>query len=465
MTLQAQTGDPDNIMKKLRQQFAVPLSLLLEIAGKFHGEILNGLAGNKSSLKMLPSYLSKPSGEETGVFPALDFGGTNVRVRLLHLQGCRGFSVKRQKSMPLRDREGLYDYTGASVAAVELFDFIAGIIEDVLKCVAEEPSLQCELYPLGHTFSFGTYQTGANDAVLINWTKEIKTQGVEGQNINRLLADALLRRNLFHVKPVVILNDTVGTLLAAAYCDPYADIGSICGTGHNTCYLEQHAAAYQEPVIINMESGNFDLLPLTPYDDALDQNSGKPGEQRLEKAVSGRYLGELARLILKELAQAGKLFSGGDTGPPAVLEQPYAVSTKNIAFILESEPAAGGKDEGLVKWLRDNWGAACSNQDIAALREILSMIAERSARFVAATYLGILRHIDPALTSRHTIAVDGSLYEKMPGYADCIAAALSEALQEKAGMIKVKLTKDGSGVGAAIAAATIAGRSGSRKTV
>ena len=459
MTSKVLTGDPDNVLQKLRQEFAVLLPSLLQIAENFYREILNGLAGKKSSLKMLPAYLSKPSGEETGIYPALDFGGTNVRVQLLQLGGCGGFVVKKLKSLPLKDPAGHYDYTSASVTATELFDFIAGIIEDVLACIKEEPAVQCEIYPLGHTFSFGTYQTGVNDAVLIIWTKEIKTQGVEGQNINKLLADALSRRGLSHVKPVVIINDTVGTLLAAAYCDPNADIGSICGTGHNTCYLEQNATNSQDPVIINLESGNFDLLPFTHYDDILDQSSGKPGEQRLEKTVSGRYLGELVRIILKGLTEEEKIFSGSGSLSGA-LDKPYSISARNIALILTEIEASDKamQDGGLSKWLKDNWAVVSSAEDIFALQSIASMVIERSARFVAATYLGIIRHIDPQLTHRHTIAVDGSLYEKMPGYAEFIASALAEALQEKAEMISIKLTKDGSGIGAAIAAATVAGQ-------
>lgn len=48
------------------------------------------------------------------------------------------------------------------------------------------------------------------------------------------------------------------------------------------------------------------------------------------------------------------------------------------------------------------------------------LVARRSARLAAATYHGVLLRIDPALSGPHVVAIDGSLYEKMPGYAGWI---------------------------------------------
>ena len=53
-----------------------------------------------------------------------------------------------------------------------------------------------------------------------------------GRDINILLHDALQEQGLRGIKPVAVINDTVGTLLTAAYGDPHADIGTNCATGH-----------------------------------------------------------------------------------------------------------------------------------------------------------------------------------------------------------------------------------------
>jgi len=400
-------------LDELQAAFDLPPAQIADIAGKFQDEMLAGLAGRSSSLKMLPSFLARPAGSETGRFLALDFGGTNVRVQLVELAGDGRWTVPAQNALPLKDPVGRYDYTTAATAAPELFDFLTAQIAAVVE--ADED------YLLGHTFSFPCRQQGLNRAVLIGWTKEIKTAGVEGREITALLSEALLRRGLGRVKPCAIINDTVGTLLTAAYGDPYTDIGAICGTGHNTCYFEPAAA-----MIINMESGNFAGLPFTEYDRRLDAASERPGSQRLEKMVAGRYLGELVRMIAADCLNLPL-----ETG---------SLSAEDLAAVLGGLP-------------RPVPAAALTAGEFQLLRTVAQAVVIRSARLVAATFLGVLARTDPALSFRHTIAVDGSLYEKMPGYAARLSATLTEALGPKADLLTVKLSKDGSGVGAAIAAA------------
>lgn len=421
-------------------QLCIAPEQLKVIANAFHQAILDGLAGKPSTLKMLPSYLSKPSGKETGIFLALDFGGSNVRVLLTELLGQGGFTVHARAGSPLKDKNGLYNYISDQSSADQLFDFIARQIGSITKS-------DCN-YPLGHTFSFPTNQTGLNTGTLIAWTKEIETKGVEGNDITALLTAALHRQNLTNVLPQAIVNDTVGTLLAAAYIDPSTDIGSICGTGHNTAYIEPLSPLTNLPMIINMESGNFDQLPLTTYDLDLDKNSEKPGAQLLEKMVSGHYVGELVRIIACNLLEAGLFATSHGQN---ILTTPYLLNGAHVSLLQEDTTT----DLSLIaNWLEKSLHITNSSfQDREALKKIAALICTRSARLVAATYLGILQHIDPQLEQYHNIAIDGSLYEKTPGYAKDIQQALDEALDSKERKVSTTLTKDGSGIGAAIATA------------
>jgi len=88
---------------KLDQLFKVTGQDLREIAGRFHQAMLDGLAGAIGPLKMLPSFISTPSGLEKGRFFAVDFGGTNVRILLVELLGNGRSSILKRKSMPLKD--------------------------------------------------------------------------------------------------------------------------------------------------------------------------------------------------------------------------------------------------------------------------------------------------------------------------------------------------------------------------
>lgn len=281
-----------NKVRMLRAGFVFSEPQILEIANSFQQAMTDGLTGKGSSLKMLPSFLTKPTGREKGIYLAIDFGGTNVRILTVGIKGNGEYRILKRRSFPLQDRGKGYDFTSREATGTDLFQFIAGQIESLL-----EPG---QIYPLGFTFSFPSQQTGVNQAILIKWTKEIQTSGVEGHNVSEMLQKALVCKNLIQVIPRAIINDTVGTLLTSSYIDRYADIGSICGTGHNTCYIEPSSPITGKPMIINMESGNFNELPATKYDLQLDRQSQIPGEQRLEKMVGGQYIGELTRIIIQD---------------------------------------------------------------------------------------------------------------------------------------------------------------------
>lgn len=399
-------------------RFLLTLAQIQDIAGAFRQAMTAGLQGAPSPLKMLPSFLDTPKGGVEGTYVAVDFGGSNIRALEVELHNRQAHIVRFTKQeLP------------KAASSSELFGCVAKLVKEVATSAAY----------LGHTFSFPCRQQDVNTAHLIAWTKEITTPGVEGEDVNRLLAIALKQQGLA-IQPVAILNDTVGTLLTAAYRYPDADIAAICGTGHNTCYLEPAVPPYGRAMVINMESGNFDQLPYTEFDNALDATSDRPGQQRLEKMVAGRYLGELARLVILDLIGQGKLPPGDEA-----FHTPYSLSTEEISGWVEGgRPGPWLKARGLELW---------TDLQCSQVVEVCKDIILRSAQLAAATFLGVLQHIDPALLYKHTIAIDGSLYEKAPGYADQIEYVFRGALGNKGGSVEVKLVKDGSGIGAAIAAA------------
>lgn len=265
----------------IEDQFILTKDDRKQIRRNFAEALIAKMEGGESSLKCLPSFLPRPSGQESGDYLALDFGGSNVRAMTVRLSGGQA-DILRMKKMSLR-RVGSLDYTSGEVEAKDLF----GIIADLILAVAPDG----ENIALGHTFSFPAQQLSVGEARLIKWTKEFAVEGVVGEQVNQLLSEAFARRGVDRVRPVAIINDTVGTLLASAYRAPDTTIGSICGTGHNT------AAVLPDGMIYNLESGNFDGLPVTEYDLALDRASLAPNEQRLEKMSAGHYLGDRKSVV------------------------------------------------------------------------------------------------------------------------------------------------------------------------
>jgi hexokinase len=428
---------------QLKDLFILDDAALEIVAARFKADLENGLAGKPSSLSFLNAYLQLPSGSESGDYLALDFGGTNVRATHVSLNGRRGYSFLNSRRIKLREAPaaaGTLDLTAKEITAETLFDYIAREIAGVARQMKAGQPPSTPVW-LGHTFSFPYTSRHAGEARLTAWTKEIATSGVVGQDVNALLTDALKRQNAPDIRPVAVLNDTTATLLSGAYLRPNCLVGSIMGTGHNSCYMQSDRG------ILNLESGNFDGAFETPYDQRLDQISDHPRSQLLEKKSAGHYLGEIIRSAFVDLASAAQQAELCQWLNDTDITTPWTLGTAGITRLLErceSAPAAAPLPSGV-------------DLMIALSRRVIT----RSARLIAATFLGILDHLGPPAdgSAPPVIAVDGSLYEKTPGHQ----AALNQALSQ--GFARRRLTgqwppispqwifiRDGSGLGAALAA-------------
>ena len=409
--------------------FSISDDELQKISADFEAEMQAGLEGEDSTLRMLRSYVALPTGKEIGDFLALDFGGTNVRALHILLHGGGRYQLIKKAAKPLTE-PGVYDYVSESATAEEMFDFLAELIDEAIE------SNRSTTYLLGHTFSFPSVQTDLYNAKLITWTKEFATQGVEGKVVNDLLKEALARRGARNVIPVAVINDTVATLLAAAYKKPNAYIGSIYATGQNTCYFEKFPDGSETPTVINMESGGFGKLTLTKYDAHIDETSEKPGAQHLEKMVSGRYLGEIYGHALADLLGKKEPFSFTSIDLSAIVSDAY-LDRHEAAAILEEKT-----------------GEMFNALELNLLQNLAALIIARSARLVAATFAGIVRHrAQGAAIAEQHIAIDGSVYEKMPLVAENLKKALAALLGDDAEKIHIVLENTGSALGAALAAA------------
>ena len=429
------------LFQSIIKEFTVDSEELREIAANFRQDLKLGLNDPEdSSLRMLKSYVGLPTGKETGEYLALDFGGTNVRVSRINLQGAGRFDIIKKVGKPLIV-PGAYDYVGVGSTAVEMFDFLAELIDEAI-----DKDHETKFY-LGHTFSFPSNQTNLYNASLIIWTKEFATSGVEGKVVNDLLKEALERKGLTNVEPISVINDTVAVLLSAAYQKADTYIGSIYATGQNNCYLE---SSIHDPenvgvggMILNLESGGFMKLTPNRFDKEFDEASEKPGEQRLEKMVSGRYLGELFGMALSELfKEKGKS---------------YGFTSIDLSSILMDDSVDSDR---IIAIIKDKTDKNINSDEAKKIKDLATVIVIRSARIVTATFVGMIwQRAGSGKVNRQHIAVDGSVYEKMPLVKENINKALYELLGDEAAKVDTVLDVGGSGLGAALSAAMAAAQS------
>lgn len=271
----------------------------------FLSEMERGLAGDNSSLPMIPTYLNS-QGELPLNTPVivLDAGGTNFRVAQVQFSSEGNALIEKFQKFPMPGSQGY-------IKRDDFFDTIVDYMQGVLDSWRSDRPLH-----IGFCFSYPTEITPDKDGKLLHFSKEINAHEVEGELIGAHLYRALSRRGYPAPAGMVLLNDTVATLLAGKSASsgyPYsAFIGFILGTGTNSAYLEQNRNIGKLPLkqdsgtqIINMESGAFNKLAGGSIDENFDHTTKRPGFYRFEKMISGAYLGPLGSRVLEEALKAG----------------------------------------------------------------------------------------------------------------------------------------------------------------
>ncbi len=278
---------------KEHKLLATELDLKL-ITDDFISEMKNGLEGKGGSLLMLPTYI----GAEGTIKPnqpvvAIDAGGTNFRAVKMSFDNNLKLVTEnlQQRKMPAIDEE---------LSNKEFFATLAAYLTEY-KNVSDK---------IGFCFSYAVEIYPNKDGKLLEWSKEVKAPEVLGQMVGKNLLEAMGTPN----KQIVLMNDTVSTLLAGQAAtagrefDTY--IGFILGTGTNACYIEQNSNITKTPKlnpkenqIINIETGNFNLMPRTDIDVAFDNTTKLPGRYTFEKMIAGGYFGGLCTTALKMAAK------------------------------------------------------------------------------------------------------------------------------------------------------------------
>ncbi|KAJ1986618.1 hypothetical protein H4R33_003247 [Dimargaris cristalligena] len=446
-------------LKELKSSFTLTTDRLHRIVEGFVHSMNEGLEKDGKNLAMIPSYVkTRPTGDEKGTYLALDLGGTNLRVCEVSLKGDSQFDIVQQKfTIPQAIKHS---------NARTFFDWIADCVSVFLTDHDKEPSPTGLDIPLGFTFSFAVAQSSINRGTLIMWNKGFTVEGVVGRDVVLLLQDALKRKHL-RVSVAALVNDTVGALMTSAYQHPSSLMGVIFGTGTNAAYFEKAGripkwiqsadgardAADVDEMVINMEWGGFDndkdVLPLTFFDNGVDRETQNPGKQIFEKMISGLYLGEVTRKVLLHLVDRRLLFNGRSS---TELNQPYSFDTAYMSTIVADEtPDLADTQYTLESVLLL---PPTTPADRAMVKAVCYMLGLRAARLSAAALASVLTvRKDVLSASKTTIGIDGSMYEFYPSFERFLMEAMAEILGEKlAQNIHTTLSKDGSGVGAAIVA-------------
>ncbi|XP_045790529.1 hexokinase-2, chloroplastic [Trifolium pratense] len=450
---------PTRLLTKLKHDCDTPLPLLQQVADTMSSQMQAGLSSDHGpGLPMIPTFVhTLPTGNEKGLFYALDLGGTNFRVLRVQLGGKDDRVISTefdQVSIP-------HDLMFAT--SEELFDFIAlGLAKFVAKEDDRFHFPQGRKREIGFTFSFPVKQTSIDSGILIKWTKGFAVSGTVGRDVVACLNEAMERQGL-DMRVSALVNDTVGTLAGAEYWDNDVKVAVILGTGTNACYIEQISSipklqghvSSSGKMIISTEWGAFSNgLPLTVFDREMDAASVNPGHQIFEKTISGMYLGEIVRRVLFNMAEEEGLFG---ISIPQKLSTPFILGTPDLCAMQQDN---SGDLDAVGSLLYDKAGVESNLRERKTVLEVCETIVKRGGSLAGAGIVGILQKMEEdskglIFGKRSVVAIDGGLYENYPQYRTYLQDSVKEILgTEKSNNVVIEHSKDGSGIGGALLAAS-----------
>ncbi len=378
-----------------------------DLVKDFLNEMNAGLKGEDSSLIMIPTYIEADK-ELIPNLPviAVDAGGTNFRIAKVHFDDNMQLIVSDLKNgrMPAVDKE---------LSKEEFFRAMAAFFEEH-KDYSDK---------IGFCFSYAVEIYPNKDGKLLEWSKEIKAPEVIGQIVGENLLKAMGTPN----KHVVLLNDTVATLLAgqAATAGKTYDtyIGFILGTGTNTCYIEYNKNITKAPdldkektQIINIESGNFGKIPRTDIDLLYDTQTKNPGRYSFEKMFAGGYFGGLCTTALRVAANEGVFTEKSKYNVKELQELSSEEVNKFVLGIdLNENPLAK---------------ALSTEEDASFAAKIIDALIERAAKLVAANLAAVILKTEKAKSAEKPVlmTIEGTTFYKLKDFKKMFENYLQEFL-------------------------------------
>lgn len=445
------------MIKEICQPLILDNERLQQIKDLFLNDLKMGLckySHTKAMSKCSVTYVQElPGGCENGTFLALNWSGVNFRIVATYLKCKRDFHMdSKLYEIPTKLLSG---------PGQDLFDFLAESLSTFVKTFQVNGG--DESLSLALNLGFEVKQTAINKAELLAWHGDIDCPDVVGRDVIQMLRDALERRDDIKIQMMILVKEPIGTLMNGAWHDRNCKIGlNVAPANCKACHVEKltNMSIYENPkgnttptMLINCEwgllgdNGKLDFLQ-SKYDKEIDEKSENPKGNVFEKMVNDTHLGELVRLVLMDCINAELLFKGNLSEQ---LRQEGSFKTEYISLI-ENE---NHQSNDITREILEKLGYKNPTDfDCEQMRYICHVVLKRSADLLAAIIACLIDRVGDPYTM---VTIDGMLCHQLPLFNCLISERVSQLVRPEH-KFKLILSEEGSGRGAALAAAVIAAK-------
>ena len=443
-----------------------------------------------SPISMLPNYAILPSGDEHGDFLVIDLGGLTLRVAVITIgkrTTANSRAARQARISVVASRSWIVDNL-RKIVNKAFFSWICKCIWETLA--SQKTVLPLALITTGITWSFPLESTSYNTANIFHMAKGFVVDAeIVGCDLKQLLELAMLDSYGVSLNVQSIINDLLAVFSAARFLDEHTLLAMVLGTGVNFCcqlaVLQQIAPdkrlREEHHVLFNTETSLFgrSLLPLfaTKYDCAIDARFADFAHfhphmevdpftntifQPLELLSSGRYLPELARLVVVDMVAQKEIFANQKN--LSMLEHAYQGFTGELMCgISESD-----NDFSVAELVEKHFSWApqlISLPDAANLRMLVDAILGRAAYVLAVAIVAYVKllaqHNGEFKDSQISIGYVGSVMEYFESLRNAVTRLVNECadVADLGVFVSLESINESSLVGTAIAAASQCNRS------
>lgn len=258
---------------------------------------------NKHNLHAVIPWEKMDSFGEARKIVVLDLGGTNLNLFEVEIHGQKEAEVIRTGSL---------DFYQDKVYTPEiLYADLKNQLDHFILDSQERMDLRHIVFIFSYQMDQFVREDGYVDAVCTYFGKMRKSDGLVGAQIGLPFEKFLQQSGYPNVK-VAVTNDTIIYGLASKsyeinHGDDLYDAGMniIVGTGANIGVLfdqkdEQGSLGLR---VINTEFCDYKSVELSKFDKIFDSQSDSPGRYLMEKMISGTWMHQIFKVILKDLIE------------------------------------------------------------------------------------------------------------------------------------------------------------------